>query len=106
MRPIHVARLDKPRPVLVLTRELVRLNRRRVTVAPITTTIRGLSTEVPVGTENGLAGPSVVNCDNIATIAVDQLGEQIGILLDRQEPELAEAIATAFDLGDPVERRR
>jgi mRNA interferase MazF len=46
MRPIHVARLDNPRPVLVLTRELVQPHMRTVTVAPLTTTIRGLSTEV------------------------------------------------------------
>ena len=49
MRPIHLAHLDKTRPVLVLTRELVRPYLSRVTIAPITSTIRGLSTEVPVG---------------------------------------------------------
>jgi len=49
MRPIHSARLDKTRPVLVLTREVVRPHLSRVTVAPITSTVRGLSTEVPVG---------------------------------------------------------
>ncbi|UTI62253.1 type II toxin-antitoxin system PemK/MazF family toxin [Paraconexibacter antarcticus] len=98
MRPIHIARLDKTRPVLVLTRELVRAHLRSVTVAPITTTIRGLSTEVPVGPPNGLSGPSVVSCDNITTIPVAALGQQTGVLLDRQEPALAEAIAMAFDL--------
>jgi mRNA interferase MazF len=98
MRPIHLARLDKPRPVLVLTRELVRAHLSSVTVAPITTTIRGLSTEVPVGPPNGLAGPSVVSCDNITTIPAAALGQQIGVLLERQEPALAEAIAMAFDL--------
>ena len=54
MRPIHVAQLDKARPVLVLTRELVRPHMSTVTVAPITTTIRGLSTEIQLGTANGL----------------------------------------------------
>ncbi|MDA8067257.1 MAG: type II toxin-antitoxin system PemK/MazF family toxin, partial [Actinomycetota bacterium] len=48
MRPIHTAALDKARPVLVLTRELVRPHLNSVTVAPITSTIRGLSTEVLV----------------------------------------------------------
>jgi mRNA interferase MazF len=60
MRPIHVARLDKARPVLVLTREIVRPHMDTVTVAPTTTTIRGLSTEVAVGTANGLNGRRVV----------------------------------------------
>lgn len=98
MRPIHVAHLDKARPVLVLTRELVRSHLSTVTVAPITTTIRGLSTEVPVDTTNGLAGPSVVSCDNVNTIPASALGTQIGVLLDRQEPALSNAIRAAFDL--------
>jgi mRNA interferase MazF len=98
MRPIHVARLDKARPVLILTRELVRPHLRTVTVAPITTTVRGLSSEVGVDAANGLMGPSVVSCDNITTIPTDALGEQIGVLLDSQEPALSDAIRAAFDL--------
>jgi mRNA interferase MazF len=98
MRPIHVARLDKVRPVLILTRELVRPHLATVTVAPITTTIRGLSTEVPVDAANGLAGPSAVSCDNITTIPTNSLGKQIGVLLDRQERGLSYAIQAAFDL--------
>lgn len=98
MRPIHVAHLDKARPVLVLTREVVRPHLSRVTVAPITTAVRGLSTEVHVGPANGLAGPSVVSCDNIATIPADALRAQIGVLLDHQERQLSEAIHAAFDL--------
>jgi mRNA interferase MazF len=98
MRPIHVAALDKARPVLVLTRELVRPHLATVTVAPITTTIRGLSTEVPVNAANGLTGTSVVSCDNVTTISISNLGAQIGVLLDHQEPALSEAISAAFDL--------
>jgi mRNA interferase MazF len=98
MRAIHIARLDKARPVLILTRELVRPHLRTVTVAPITTTVRGLSTELSVDTANGLTAPSVVSCDNITTIPSDVVGEQIGVLLDSQEPALSEAIAAAFDL--------
>jgi mRNA interferase MazF len=98
MRAIHVAQLDKARPVLILTRELVRPHLRTVTVAPITTTIRGLSSEVRVDAENGLKEPSVVSCDNITTIPTDAVGAQIGVLLDRQEPALSDAIMAAFDL--------
>ena len=98
MRPIHVARLDRARPVLVLTRALVRPHLATVTVAPITTTIRGLSTEVAVGAANGLAGPSVVSCDNVTTVPSRVLGEQIGVLLDDQEAALSAAIRAAFDL--------
>jgi mRNA interferase MazF len=98
MRPIHVARLDRARPVLILTRELVRPHLRTVTVAPITTTVRGLSSEVGVDAANGLTEPSVVSCDNITTIPTDAVGEQIGVLLDSQEPTLSDAIMAAFDL--------
>jgi len=98
MRAIHVAQLDKARPVLILTRELVRPHLRTVTVAPITTTIRGLSTEVSVDATNGLTEPSVVSCDNITTIPTDAVGAQIGVLLERQKPALSEAIMAAFDL--------
>ncbi len=98
MRPICLAQLDKVRPVLVLTREVVRPHLSRVTVAPITTTIRGLSTEVSVGPENGLDQHSVVSCDSIVTIPAVALGRQVGVLLAAQEPALAEAIRLAFDL--------
>ena len=98
MRPIHIARLDKSRPVLVLTRDVVRPHLNTVTIAPITTTVRGLSTEVPCGTANGLQQRSAVACDNITTIPAANLGEQIGRLLDHQEAMLTDAIHAAFDL--------
>lgn len=104
MRPIHSARLDKTRPVLVLTREAVRPYLTTVTVAPITSRIRGLSTEVPVGPANGLDQDSVISCDNIQTIPVADLGRQLGLLTDDREPELTAAIGSAFDLDLPARR--
>ena len=98
MRPIHTARLDKARPVVVLTRELVRPHMARVTVAPITSTVRGLSTEIPVGLANGLDHACVVSCDNIVTVPTSALGAQIGYLLPVQETALTAAIHAAFDL--------
>lgn len=98
MRPIHIAQLDKMRPVLVLTRELVRPHLARVTVAPITTTARGLSTELPVGPANGLEMQCVVSCDNIVTVPAGALGRRIGLLLPVQEDALTAAIHAAFDL--------
>ena len=98
MHPIHTARLDKARPVVVLTRELVRPYLTRVTVAPITSTARGLSTEVPVGPGNGLGHDCVISCDNIVTIPRVALGPQIGYLLPGQEADLATAVRAAFDL--------
>ena len=98
MRPIHLARLDKVRPVLVLTREVVRPHMNSVTVAPITSTARGLSTELPVGPANGLDHDGVISCDNITTVPTRNLMHQIGYLLAAQEPELTQAIVAAFDL--------
>jgi len=98
MRAIYVARLDKARPVLVLTREIVRPHMNTVTIAPITSTIRGLSTEVAVGPANGLNDRGVVACDHVTTVPSGALGSQIGRLLDEQETALTEAIHAAFDL--------
>ena len=98
MRPIHVAHLDKARPVLVLTLELVLLERTQIIVAPVISTARGLSVEIPVGQANGLGHDSVVNCDNIITIPKNALGERIGYLLPAQEEALTAAIHAAFDL--------
>lgn len=98
MRPIRLAQLDKLRPVLVLTREEVRPYLNAITVAPITSTRRGLSTEVDVGRANGLDHGSVVNCDAITTVPAPVLGRVVGYLLPSQEPRLSLAIAAAFDL--------
>ena len=99
MRAIHLARLDKTRPVVILTREAVRPRLTNVTVAPITSTVRGLSTEVPVGPDSGIERQSVVSLDNIQTIPVTDLGRQIGVFPDRLEDAMATAIRAAFDLG-------
>ncbi|OHU90246.1 type II toxin-antitoxin system PemK/MazF family toxin [Mycobacterium talmoniae] len=101
MRPIHLAHLDKTRPVVILTRELVRPHLARVTIAPITGMIRGLSTEVAVGTQNGLQQTSVISCDNITTVPTDAIGRHIGYLLPDQELLLSQAIRAAFDLEQP-----
>jgi len=71
-----------------------------VTVAPITSTVRGITSEVPVGPRNGLDQNSVVSCDNITTVRRNDVGDTLGLLVDDQEPDLARAISDAFDL-DP-----
>ncbi|HQF04254.1 MAG TPA: type II toxin-antitoxin system PemK/MazF family toxin [Phycicoccus sp.] len=98
MRPIHTARLDKVRPALVLTRSDVRDRRGLVTVAPITSRVRGLTAELPVGPRNGLDHEGVVKLDDILTIPIEDLGPQIGELLEQQEPDLAAAVYHAFEL--------
>lgn len=101
MRPIHLAHLDKTRPALILTREAVRPFLTRVTVAPITSTIRGLSTEVAVGRANGLDRDGVVSCDNVVTVPKTSIGRHLGYLFPAQEEQLTEAILAAYDLELP-----
>ncbi|GAB4065651.1 type II toxin-antitoxin system toxin endoribonuclease MazF3 [Angustibacter speluncae] len=102
MREIRLARLDKTRPVLVLTRDAARGAMTKVTVAPITSTVRGLSSEVRVGPANGLDHDSAVSLDNVLTVPVGSLGRTLGYLLDAQEAELARAVVLAYDLEVPL----
>ena len=98
MRPVYLVEMDKVRPAVVLTREIVRPRLRNLTVAPITSTVRGLSTEVPVGPANGLDRDSVISCDNVTTVPAAALQRTIGYLLPDQERALACALVLAFDL--------
>jgi len=100
MRPIHLAELENVRPVVVLTRESVRAYRAKITVAPITSTIRGRATELAVGLDNGFDHRSIIDFDNITTIPSTALGRQVGFLFDHQEAALIQAIHAAFDLDD------
>lgn len=98
VREICLARLDKNRPVVVLTREAARAAMTKVTIAPITSTVKGLSSEVPVGPDNGLEHPSVISLDNVVTIPADLLGRSVGFLTSEQEALLAKAVVLAYDL--------
>lgn len=88
----------KVRPALVLTAEAKRLVLNATTLAPITSTVRGIASEVPVGPAEGLDHDSVVSLDSIITVPNGVLGREIGLLHPRREPELADAIVAAFDL--------
>ena len=76
MREICLVRLDKTRPALVLTREAARAAMTKVTVAPITTTIKGLVQRGQVGPDNGLDQDCVVALDNVITVPVEPAGPQ------------------------------
>lgn len=97
MRPIRLATLDKRRPVLNLTRELMVGRISTVTVAPITSIIPGIATEVLVGPRNGLAQNCGVTCDQITRISLDRLHDRCGWLVDAQEFTLHDALQAAFD---------
>lgn len=102
MREICLVHLDKTRPALILTREAARPAMTKVTVAPITTTIKGLSSEVLVGPANGLDHDCVVALDNVITVPVSLLGRTVGHLSAEQEAQLARAVVLAYDLELPL----
>lgn len=98
MREIRLARLDKTRPVLVLTRIQALSAMTKVTVAPITTTVKGLSSELLLDERNGLDHACAASIDNTTTIPTTSLGRTLGFLLPSQEYALASAVTMAFDL--------
>ena len=102
MREICLVRLDKTRPALVLTRAAARGAMTKVTIAPITTTIKGLSSEVRVGPDNGLDHDCVVSLDNVLTVPVSTLGRTLGYLRAEQEAQLVRAVVLAYDLEVPL----
>jgi mRNA interferase MazF len=85
-------------PVVVITRDTAIPLLANVVVALVTSTIRGLPTEVPLGTEHGLARESVVNCDNLFTIPKRALGRRRGELGDSDLDALRDALTIALGL--------
>lgn len=95
---IWEADVDERRPVVIVSRDDVRGVRSKTTVAWITSTVRALPTEVAVGSAEGLAHQSVVNCDEIATIQKSELVRRIGRLSRPKVDALHAALRFAFDI--------
>ena len=81
------------RPVVVLTRQRVASHLVCVVVAPVTTTVRGLATEVPVGSEEGVRPGSVANLDSVQLLPVDRLLRRAGRVAPERWPEFCAAMA-------------
>jgi len=75
---VWLARLDEVRPVVVLTRDPLGALLPGVIAAPVTSTIRGLSTEVALGAEDVLRVDSVANLDNVQLVARSRLVRRVG----------------------------
>jgi mRNA interferase MazF len=89
-------RPDKQRPVLVLSRQAALRQIRTAVVAPITTAIRGLPSEVRVGVEDGLKGDCVVNFDHLYTVPQQELRRWLGRLDQRRMREVCGAVEVAL----------
>ncbi|HEY6391421.1 MAG TPA: type II toxin-antitoxin system PemK/MazF family toxin [Bryobacteraceae bacterium] len=97
---VHLCRFappDKPRPVLVLTREYAIGHLSSVTVATITSTIRGVPSEVILDIEDGMKAPCAVNLHNAVTVSQQRLGRRVTRLSARRMNEVC--LALRFSLG-------
>jgi mRNA interferase MazF len=86
------------RPVLLLSREEAYSVRTAVTVAPLTTTIRGIPVEVPVDRTDGLPKPCVINLDSLITIPKRRLESRITTLSAAKLGLVRDALRFALDL--------
>lgn len=90
---------DKKRPVVVLTRDSIIPYLNEVTIAPVTSTIRGIPSEVPLTTNDGVPKDCAVNCDHLQTVAKSHIGKLITTLSRKRMQELGRAIDFALDLS-------
>lgn len=86
------------RPVALVSRDEAYRIRDWITVAPVTTRIRGIRVEVELGPEEGLPRRSVANCDSLITIPKAALKTRITLLDAPKIQALNEAIKFALDL--------
>ena len=89
-----------PRPVVVLSRDAAIPRLRRALIAPCTTTVRGLASEVLLEPgEDPVPLPSVVNLDSIESVPVAVLVERLGRLSDERMLQVCSALEVAVDCG-------
>lgn len=85
---------EKIRPVVVLTRRRIASRLTKVVVAPITSRVRDIPTEVAVGQTEGVQEGSVANVDNLHLLDVDRLLRRAGRVSDGRWPEFCRAVST------------
>jgi len=88
---------DKKRPVVVLTRDSAIAYLSTVTVAPITSSIRGVPSEIVLNEEDGMKASCAVNLHNAVTVSQDRLGKRVAHLSAMRMNEICAALR--FSLG-------
>lgn len=91
---------DKKRPVLILTRDSAIGVLNSVTVAPITSTIRRIPTEIVLTEDDGLPSTCAANFDNIQTVPKSNIGDCIARLTMRKMKEAGAAASFALGIED------
>jgi mRNA interferase MazF len=89
---------DKQRPVLILTRDSVLEYLGEVTVAPITTTVRDIPSEVFLSRDDGMPRDCAVNCDHLQTVSKTKIGAMITCLPSARLAEVGRAIRFALNI--------
>jgi len=93
-------RPDKQRPVVVLTRESAIAYLSSITVAPITSAIRGVPSEVRLSEADGMKGPCAINLHNLVTVSKAHLGRRIAVLDHKRLREVCEALGFALGCSE------
>ena len=91
-------RPDKKRPVLILTRDSILEYLGEVTIAPITTIIRDISSEVFLSESDGMPRDCVINFDHIQTVSKGKIGSLITTISTEKRKQVREAIVFALHL--------
>src|SRR5271170_3198698 len=91
VRLYHFAPPDKKRPVVVLTRDSAIAYLSTVTVAPVTSTIRGVPSEVVLDEEDGMKASCAVNLHHAVTVSQDRLGKRVARLTALRMNEICAA---------------
>ncbi len=89
---------DKKRPVLIITRDSVLEYLNEVTIAPITSTIRDIPSEVLLTSDDGMRKDCAINCDHIQTVSKDKIGSLITTLSKDKLTQVSKAIWFALNL--------
>ena len=93
---------DKKRPVLILSRNSIIPHLNEVTIAPVTSTIRNIPSEVYLSEDDGLKNECAVNLDHIQTVSKSKIGALITSLNYSVMEEVAEAIRFALQLSGHI----
>jgi mRNA interferase MazF len=96
VRLYQFAHPDKQRPVVVLTRESAIGHLSAVTVAPITSTVRGVPSEVRLSEADGMKGECAVNLHNLVTVPKAHLGRRVAVLNAERLREICGALGFAL----------
>jgi len=88
--------------VIVSRQELIDSAYSTLICAPVYTNYEGLSTQVPVGIEEGLKHPSAIRCDELISILKSRLTDYAGALSEEKLLELRRALSIALEIDNDL----